>query len=210
MLKNGLILLLVFITIFLLNRSCEKERHFDNTMTILNNKVQYHKTSKGQVVAEKQFLETTTRQIKKDLDSLKEITRRYKKIKNATIIKQEVRIDTVVITYTDTIPYVFKRSFKLTKPDYIIGGKITHKALHIDSIIIPNVITVITGVKKGWDHDIITTEVVNSNPYINTINISTHSEKIKTRRFGLGIFMGVNVLGKASVGVGLTYNVIRF
>ncbi|RYD86366.1 MAG: hypothetical protein EOP54_30470 [Sphingobacteriales bacterium] len=87
-----------------------------------------------------------------------------------TIVKAETvfKADTITVAYTDTIPCDFDRSGSVLDEWYSFRYTSNQKGFKIDSLTIPNSITVITGTKRKWflGKETLTTDITNTNPYI--------------------------------------------
>ena len=206
-------LLLCFLALCL--KSCSDKRKYENRISVLDDTTHFYETKYGQEVASKRAIQISSRSLKKRLieknDSLKEVIRSFKTLHTATQIVTRTKIDTITITYTDTIPFVFTRDFSVTDKFYFIGGTSNHTGVVIDSLVVPNKISIFTGIKKvSWGKEEIVTDVVHSNPYVKTTKLSTYNTR-RIKRFGLGGFVGYDLINnKPSIGIGLTYNVIQF
>jgi hypothetical protein len=164
----------------------------DQQMTTLKN---IH----GQVIAEQKTIVTeNAKQIKAlsaEIFSLSgRLEKRIKEVQALVLVKQEVRLpDTIKVPYIDTrkispdsmvmaknviIP---PKPFKVVQPFYTIAGKVLLENLLIDSIVFPNQVSFrIATQKKNFfsrSHQIV--QVVNSNPYMQTL--STKSITLKPK-----------------------------
>jgi hypothetical protein len=208
---------LIALVCFLLFRSCDKSneiQRFKTNNAILKEDVKYTKSKLGQEIASKSALEVSLKELKKGYwikdDSLKDITRGFKKIQSATIIKTKYKVDTVTIVYDSPGKEYFKREWSKITPHFTISGVSTNAYTRIDSLTLLNTQRLVIGTKKGFFNNQLTASITNSNPYIITTDILTQSVSIPNKRFGVGFFAGVDVLGKPTVGVGVTYSLIRF
>lgn len=211
----ALIILIILCIIFV--RSCEKSENISrlqNNVDILSKEVTYGKTKLKQVVAVKEALEVTNKELKEQFwikdDSLKDITRRFNKIQSATIIKSDLRIDSVNIPFITPVDYVFSRPFNLSNPFYSIDGTATNTGLFINSIYANNTQRIVIGTTKGFFNNKLSVNITNSNPNIRTTDILSQSVIIPNKRFGLGPFVGIDYLGRPTFGVALNYSLIRF
>ena len=145
MIKNILIYSLVLIVAFVSVKSCRDKKAFNNRLNVVDVNLTVYKTKYGREVVQKRAIQISSKNIKRELlrdnDSLKEVIKSFKKITSSVKIITVTRIDTVRITYKDTVPFIFERSFFIRRPQYKIGGVSNHKGVTIDSLMIPNRIT---------------------------------------------------------------------
>lgn len=208
---------LIALVCFLLFRSCDQSKEVNRIKTnneILKDSVIYSKSKLGQEIASKRVLEVSYKELKEGFwikdDSLKDLTDRLKKIQSATIIKTVYQIDTVEVRFEVPIDYKFSRSWEKNTSYYSITGLVTEKGITIDKLSLSNTQRLVIGTKKGFFSNTLSVEVTNSNPYVKTKDLLTQSVTIPDKRFGLGFFAGVDILGKPTFGVGLNYSVFRF
>ena len=205
---------LVFILLF---RGCDQSKNLDRFKTnneILNDDLDYSKSKLGQEVASKRALEVTLKELQNSFwtkdDSLKDITRRFKKVKSTTIIKTVYQVDTVKILFEVPVDYKFSRSWSKSTSYYYITGLVTDKGITIDKLSLRNTQRLVIGSKKGFFNNQLSVSVTNSNPYVATTELLTQSVTVPNKRFGVGFFAGVDILGKPTLGVGLNYSLFRF
>jgi len=208
---------LIALVCFLLFRSCDKSneiQRFKTNNAILKEDVKYTKSKLGQEIASKSVLEVTLKELKKGYwikdDSLKDITRGFKKIQSATIIKTKYKVDTVTIVYDSPGKEYFKREWSKITPHFTISGVSTNAYTRIDSLTLLNTQRLVIGAKKGFFNNQLSVSVTNSNPYVKTKDILAQSVTVPNKRFGVGFFAGVDILGKPTLGVGLNYSLFRF
>lgn len=175
---------------------------------ILSSEVKTWKNKYGNIVSEKQSLQVSNRDIKKQLyikdSTLKDLVQKYRKVQSTSTIETITKIDTITIRSerVDSANFKFSRFHKY----YSISGSYNDEQLLIDSLVLPNTQNIVIGKKRGQ----ITASVVNSNPYIKTTGMNTQVIRIPDRRFGIGVFGGIDVTGSPTVGVGVTWSLIQF
>jgi hypothetical protein len=112
--------------------------------------------------------------LKKDAE-LVILAKQFSKINSVIKYKTTVKLDTLRVVYHDTVPSVFTRTGTVKEPFYSFTYTSTQNGFMIDSLSIPNTATVITGTKRRWflGAETVTTNVTNSNPYINVTEIKS-------------------------------------
>ena len=212
-----IIFALIALVCFLLFKSCDQSKEINRVKTnneILKDSVAYSESKLGQEIASKRALEVSYNELKASFwikdDSLKDITRRFKKVKSTTIIKTVYQIDTVEVRFEVPVDYKFSRSWAKNTSYYSITGLVTDKGITIDKLSLRNTQRLVIGTKKGFFNNQLSIEVTNSNPYVKTKDILTQSVTVPNKRFGVGFFAGIDILGKPTLGVGLNYSLFRF
>ena len=66
------------------------------------------------------------------------------------------------------------------------------------------------GTKRSYFKTVLTADVSNSNPLINTIGISSQVTTVPIKRFGLSVFVGYDITLNPTVGVGVSYTPFFF
>jgi hypothetical protein len=139
-----------------------------------------YKTKLGLEVNTNRALELETQSQIKSIfatnDTLKQWLSKFKEIKGGVIIKETTIIKEVAVPFDKIIPCDFKpfTANKVTK-DFLFYTTIANTGLTIDSLKIPNEAKIVIGDRKEGFLNLKTklvVDVVNSNPYIQTSNIS--------------------------------------
>ena len=208
---------LLAVVCFLLIKGCDQSKNlerFKSNNAILKEDLKYNTSKLGQEVAIKSVLEVTLKELKEGYwikdDSLTDITRRFKKIQSATIIKTKYKVDTITIPYDYPGKEYFKRQWSKITPHFTITGVSTNAYTRIDSLTLLNTQRLVIGTGKGFFNNTLSVQVTNSNPYIKTTELLTQSVTIPNKRFGVGFFAGIDITGKPTVGVGVSYSLFRF
>ena len=212
-----IIFALIAVVFFLLIKGCDQSKNLDrfkSNNAILKEDLKYNTSKLGQEVAIKSVLEVTLKELKQGYwikdDSLTDITRRFKKVQSATIIKTKYKVDTVTIVYDSPGKEYFKREWSKITPNFTITGVSTNAYTRIDSLTLLNTQRLVIGTEKGFFNNTLSVQVTNSNPYIKTTELLTQSITIPSKRFGVGFFAGIDITGKPTVGVGVSYSLFRF
>lgn len=145
-------------------------------------------------------------------DTITEITKKYKNVKAALSIKSTIKRDTLYIPYDSIINHVFSRTFKHETEFSKITGLSTNEGVRIDTNESYNEQNIVFGDKKeGWFKTEQSVSITNSNPNVKTTGIQSSVITERKKRFGLGPTIGYNFLtGEIYVGVGVSYDVVRF
>ena len=208
---------LLALVCFLLIKGCDQSKsleRFKSNNAILKEDISFTKSKLGQEIASKSALEVTLKELKGGYwvpdDSLIDISKGFKKIQSATIIKTKYKVDTVTIVYDSPGKEYFKRKWSKITPHFAITGVSTNAYTRIDSITLLNTQRLVIGTEKGFFNNKLSVQVTNSNPYITTTELLTQSVTIPNKRFGVGFFAGIDVTGNPTVGVGVSYSLFRF
>ena len=208
---------LLALVCFLLIKGCNQSnniKRFKTNAAVLKEDLSFTKSKIGQETAGKSALEVTLNELKEGSwvpdDSLIDISKGFKKVQSATIIKTKYKVDTVTIVYDSPGKEYFKREWSKITPYFAITGVSTNAYTRIDSVTLLNTQRLVIGTEKGFFNNTLSVQVTNSNPYIKTTDILTQSITIPSKRFGVGFFAGIDITGNPTVGVGVSYSLFRF
>ena len=208
---------LLAVVCFLLIKGCDQSNNLERFKTnaaVLKEDLSFTKSKLGQEIAGKSALEVTLKELKEGYwipdDSLIDVSKGFKKVQSATIIKTKYKVDTVTIVYDSPSKEYFKREWSKITPHFTITGVSTNAYTRIDSLTLLNTQRLVIGTEKGFFNNTLSVQVTNSNPYITTTELLTQSVTIPNKRFGVGFFAGIDITGKPTVGVGLNYSLFRF
>jgi hypothetical protein len=167
-------------------------------LSLYKDTVMHYKTGNGVLVSYNKALKvdynilmSSNRDLEKKLHDLK-----IKKPTYITIEKSEVLIDSIKIQLTDS------STFDVDSPYYSISGHVKDKLLTLDTLLIPDIQSVVIGKKKSGflqSKSYIVT-VTHSNPYISTIGLQSYDIKYKKTIFEKWWFQGL-------VGFGIGYTI---
>ena len=145
----------------------------------LTDTVTHYKNRLGTQTATIKTLQLNNKQLQgividKDSD-LKKLAAEFAKVKSVVKYQTITKYDTITIAYHDSIPYTFERSGRVIDKWYSFNYKSDEFAFNINELNIPNETTIITGIKRKWflGKETITTDVSNSNPYINVTQMKS-------------------------------------
>jgi hypothetical protein len=216
-LNRIVILALLALVCFLLVKNCDRAKdveRFKSNNAILKDSVTYSESKLGQEIASKRALDVTLKELKEGYwikdDSLTDITRKFKKIQSATIIKTVAEIDSIKIPYKNPANEYFNQSWSKETPLFAISGISTNSFMQINTLRLFNTQRLVIGTEKGFFNNTLSVQVTNSNPHIKTTELLTQSVTIPNKRFGVGLFAGIDITGKPTVGVGLNYSLFMF
>lgn len=167
-----IILCLTIALLLSISRCTFNRRNADSALASITDTITYFTNSLNTKTASITTLQLQESQLKKAiLDKDKELTtlaKKFSNVKNIVHYSQEIKFDTIRITYKDIIPCLFERSGKVDSTWYSFAYKSNNKQFVIDSLTIPNRTIVITGFKRKWifGKEILVTDVTNTNPYI--------------------------------------------
>ena len=212
-----IIFALIAVVCFLVIKGCDQSKNLERFKTnaaALKEDLSFTKSKLGQEIAGKSALEVTLKELKGGYwvpdDSLIDISKGFKKVQSATIIKTKYKVDTVTIVYDSPGKEYFKREWSKITPHFAITGVSTNAYTRIDSLTLLNTQRLVIGTGKGFFNNTLSVQVTNSNPYIKTTDLLTQSVTIPNKRFGVGFFAGIDITGNPTVGVGVSYSLFRF
>lgn len=202
---------MTIIIIFLL-RECSNQQNTNaliKEITNYSDTAKYYKSSSGNLIAYNKLLKVQNEQQLRTLISTNEQIRNeissFKKIGSVTNIIQGTLIRDTIKMESNAIPCDFK-PFELKKSTehYLFKGILSPNDFIIDSIYVPNTINIIIGKRKvgflKYEEQI---NVMNSNPYITTTNLSNISIQRKKKwwergviKFGAGVIIGYGASAK--------------
>lgn len=226
-LKNSIVpYLIAAVAIFFLFRQCNRTAELaeirQNERTFLKDSISYYRNELGQQVAEKTALQEDKSSLellltknKDSLGQLKRLIDGFKNVDAAGNITTVTKIDTVFIPYAVPIESEFMRKWSKNDKYYSVSGTSTNKGIAIENLTIPNQLSFAIGKKKtGWFSTEYRIEAVNSNPYVQTIGLDGYTLKVPRKRLGLGIYIGYglgeNLTLNPQIGIGISYQLIRF
>ena len=192
--------LVILILISVLFSKCENERVQTATIHALTTENKHYKLKNGQLVTSTEIAYFDKNQMKKLLE--KELANKFSNIKTVTKVVTNTVIDTVKIVYTDSIPCRFEKYGSIIKNDYSLNYKSNQSGITLSSIVIPDSITFVSGVKRKWflGKETHTVDIKHSNSLIKDNSIQSFELKDKKRfyettlfKVGVGILIGVSI-----------------
>lgn len=142
-----------------------------NTKVLIDS-VGYFKNRIGTQTATIHMLQLDKEQLQdlvlnKDVE-LAKLTAAFSKINTIVKYKTVMQIDTIRISYKDSVPYIFERSGELKKDWYSFTYKSDQKGIQIDSLKTWTSTTALTGFKRKWflGKQTAVIDITNSNPHI--------------------------------------------
>lgn len=199
---------LLIVAVIFSFRECSHKQDVNsliNDITNYSDSAKYYKGKNGEVTAYNKILEVQNEeQLRSVVSTNKQIAeeiKHFKTLRNVTTIKEVINIHDT-IRFDNIIPCDFK-PFAIRKESehYKFKGILSNKDLTIDSLTIPNTVSVIVGKRKvGFLKYEDQVNVLNSNPYVMTTNISNVSIKREKKwwerplvTLGIGFVTGIGV-----------------
>jgi len=176
--KNIIIAVLAAALFFSFGK-CGFDRGLNTTnASAVSDTVRYHQNKLNGITATVHTLQMENNRVKnallqkdKELAALaSEFSKVHYLIKYSTV----TTYDTIAVVFEDTVPCVFERSGPVVNDWYKFNYKVDQKGFKVDSLIIPNTATVITGVKRKWflGKETLVTDITNTNPHIKVTGIT--------------------------------------
>ena len=199
--------IIIVIVLFLFREGCNRMETNKLVADITSYKTESetYKTKLGLEINTNRALALETQDQMKSLlasnDTMREWVKEFKEIKGGVIIKETTIIREVAVPFDKLIPCDFKPfpANKITK-DFLFYTTVANTGLTIDSLKIPNESRIIIGDRREGFLKLKTSLVVdvnNSNPYIQTSNISGYVYEPKKKWYEK---MWVNFAVGAGVG----------
>jgi cell division protein FtsB len=203
--KNYNLLLTIFCLILcsVIFSKCEREKEQLANVSALNSEIKTYKLKNGQLAWSAESLTFSKSQLEKlilEKDSkLKEMASKFSKVKTITKEVTTTKIDSIIITYKDTVPCVFERNGFIKEKWYQLNYDLNQKQLSIKNVVIPDSIIVVTGEKRKWlfGKTTNTIDISHSNPFMQVkglqhIETSVSKKWYETTlfKFGSGFIFG--------------------
>lgn len=215
----GITFLFVWLFIYMSYRYLENKQYYNNYIDSINDSVliwkdkynkEHAKISIIETNSVKQFLQLNSKDsIIKELQSLVN-SYKSKGLQNATIIKTETSIDTILINKKDSIFY----HTDVNLNGWIYGYINTFVDSTQINLKVKNDYSIVQGIDRSGFKRKPYVEIINHNPYSETKVLRTYQIKSNEKRFSIGpqIGYGLVINNKPSfyVGIGLQYNLISF
>jgi hypothetical protein len=174
--------IIIIIAVFFLREGCNRmdTNKLVSDITSYKTESETYKTKLGLEINTNKALALQTQDQMKSLlasnDTMREWMKEFKKIKAGVIIKETTIIKEVAVPFDRNIPCDFKPfpAKKETK-DFQFYATVANTGLTLDSLKVPNESKIVIGDKRKGFLNLkseLTVDVNNSNPYIETSNIS--------------------------------------
>lgn len=205
----NLILCVVCLVLFaMLFNKCENDDLQLANVDALNSQLTSYKLKNGQLVTSAKTLSYTNAQLKNSLlgkdKTLKEVMAKFAKVQSVTKYVTTTKIDTIAITYTDSIPCIFNKDGAIFHDWYSLGYKSNQKGITITELYIPDSVAIVTGTKRKWflGKQTQTIDITHTNPFVETeavqhIEVVAKPKWYETTIFKVGLgFLGGFLLAK--------------
>jgi hypothetical protein len=166
--------LTIAVLFMILFEKCKENKTHIANIEALNSTVATYKLENGQSVATIQSLQLDKAMavyliLSKDAE-LTEMYGKFHDVKTITKYVTKTKIDTLKITYNDSIPCVFNRSGTVFEKWYNLGYKSNQHGIEIEELSIPDSVKIITGTKRKWlfGKKTQTIDIMHSNPFVQT------------------------------------------
>jgi len=172
--------IVIIILALLLNKQCKETKRVTDFYNNERQTVEVYKNKIGTLTATVTSTELTNKQLEdlllKKNDTLKKLASEFKQIRYVTKIKYVTKIDSVSVPFEVKIPCEFERKGVYDiDAHFKFNYALNQTGLSLSDISIPNEQTIITGTKRKWifGKQYLTTDITNSNPYIQTTEIKS-------------------------------------
>lgn len=203
--RNYLFLIGIIVVVFFL-RECQTQKNTNDLVhriSTYSDIAKHYKMANGNMLAYNKTLKLQNQKQLKALiatnEQIKDEIKKIKHLRDVTTIKQQTLIRDTIKIQPNSIPCDFT-PFELRKDNkhYLFKGILSPTDFVIDTLSIPNEINVMIGRKKiGFMKYEEQVNVVNSNPYVTTTNLSNLSVQRDKKwhergwvKFGAGVVGG--------------------
>ena len=183
--KRHWISLVIIFSLFYMSVSTQRNLNLEKRKNIdLEMSIESYKLKDGTQVSSTIIKEVTAKEIKevikKSSKQTKLLSKQFKEVKELSASHQVAQIDTIKVTFTDTITKI-KQGEKIGI-GYSFSYRVTPEDLSIYNLKIPDTITRISGVKRKWflGRETHTIDVIHSNP--NIITYGSNSFELKPKK----------------------------
>jgi len=180
--KNIVWITIILVLLSFLAKSCHNENIIKNDSVV-------YKTvnTKKEAVDEMQVPDT--------------VVKTFTKIKTITKFVEKIKVDTIKITYKDTIESYFEINGGIDTKEYSFDYKSTEKGLKLYNVNFNDSITLITGTKRKWflGKQTNTIDIIHSNKYVNSgevkhIEVQPKKKFYETTLFKIAVGFGAGVI----------------
>ena len=203
--KRIIIMVLFVVCVLLISQlfaKCENEKSQLANVDALNKELSTYQLKNGQLVTSVENLVYTKEQLENSLlmkdKKVKELTKKFSNIKTVTKFITNTKLDTITLTYKDSVPCNFERTDSVLKEWYHIAYKSNQKGIEITELSIPDSVVVVSGEKRKWFWGKKTnvTDITHSNPFVQTEQIQHIEVKAPAKWYDSTIFkIAVGVIG---------------
>ena len=171
------VILVLLVALALVCQQCTfYKRNAQSNLTALNDTLLYFNNAIGTQTASIKTLQLEKKELQDVIEKDKEVlllSKPFSKVESIVKYNTITHIDTIHITYPDTLPCIFERSGKRINKWYSFNYKSDQKGFKIDSLLTNTETTVITGLKRKWllGEQTLTTDISNSNPHIRVTSL---------------------------------------
>ena len=211
---NWVLACIIIMLVFLQFKSCESHQSDLELIDRLNDTIVKWKDSYGNEHSKIRALETTSVDLftklettNETLQELQELVKRNKKkkIETATVVRTVTKIDTMLVpVYMDSLPtYRLKNKHVDLYAAFKSGNKLETK------ISFTSYLRLLYHYERKniFSKRYLVVEAIEDNPYMVVDDIRTLKIPVRTKRLGIGPFIGIDYGLRPSFGIGVSYNV---
>lgn len=199
-------------------KSCQdsnKEDKLIHNIQTYSDSAKYYKGLGNVTIAYNKTLELKNKQQIKDYlskDSTNKVLlnelRKFKRVDNVIVTQTNTLIQHDTILLSDSIPCDFAPiRVRKDNGDYSFSGTITQKSFYIDSLEIPNKISIIVGRRKtGFMKSELNAIIYNSNPLVSNSNIASLTIKEEKKFYQKTWF---HMIVGGIIGGAITYKLVK-
>lgn len=179
--------------------TCENEKTAAATISALQSENSSYKLKNGQLVTSQKVAILTEKQLKDQLTKKEaELAKKFVEVKTFTKYVTNTKIDTITISYKDTIPCNFERDGALFTNEYNLQYKSNQKGILITEMAIPDSVLIATGYKRKWflGKKTLTMDITHSNKFVQSDQVQHFEVQEKNKFYETNIFkIGIGILG---------------
>jgi len=180
-------LIIAMVLALLYMKQCQDNATLEENLKVEIDNVRQYESLKGEIIDYNDAMDTRFKDLELYNEELKQEIKNMR-IKNPEVVIRtttELRIDTIYVPFTDTLPCDdFVKKIDIDSTWYDINMTLKKESLMIDSMKFPNESIVTVGEKKNgiFKKNEYVVAVKNTNPYIETDTLETYTFK-KDKKF---------------------------
>lgn len=223
----GILSFIILLSLYFWKGTVDKYEELQGLNTVLVDSLKISRNEKGELVAKISAFETqrtqdflryeTTDSLTRELQKeVKEMRKYLKRNGSVTKFNTDTKVDTVFVTEVTEVPGKYPiYSSKFNLDNWVYGNisaskdstKLKVSIKNDYSVVVGREPTGFLGLGKGKSF----VQVTNRNPYSSIKELKTYNVSVpRPKRFGLGPYVGVDILGRPSVGVSVNYDLIQW
>lgn len=223
----GILVLVLGLVMYFWKGSIDSHRELQGLNEALTDSLQISRNEKGELVAKISTFETQhtqdflrfkttdslTLELQKEVRSMKKYLKKYGSV---TKFSTSTEVDTTVPTEVQQITGEYPTyNSKFNLDNWVFGNISASKDSTAISLRVENDYSVVVGREPtgflGLGRGKPFSQITNKNPYSTTRTLKSYNVSLpRPKRFGLGPYVGLDILGRPSGGLSINYDLIQW